>query len=181
MRERIDVLIFFIVLILGVVLFLYPSYSSLKKEESLVKEMRLELTNSIEELSKLKDTLNMLSKERENLMLEGRRRIFDKKSFSIFLKELSILLKKHNIVSFSITPEEGVEVQDLPSSFPFKVKKIPVNFQFIGKYQDFMTFFQDLELQNYPIRFTNYRMSLVDDNGTLNFQGKIEIYLLEGE
>jgi type IV pilus assembly protein PilO len=180
MKERIDVLVFFIILLLGVVLFLIPSYSNLIKEENAIKSMRQELTNTIDELDRLKDTLNALSKERESLLSEGKRRVFDKKGFSIFLKELSILLRKHNIISFSITPEEPQEVQDLPEGFPFKIKKLPINFQFLGKYQEFLTFFQDLELQNYPIRFLNYRITLLEpQRNTLSFQGKIEIYLLE--
>lgn len=181
MKEKIDILIFFVILLLGVILFVFPSYSNLVKEEKNIKLIQQELTALIDELSKLKDTLNTLSRERESLLAEGERRVFDKKSFSIFLKELSVLLRKHNLVSFSITPGDPQEIQNLPEGLPFKVKKLPINFQFLGKYQEFLTFFQDLELQNYPIRFLNYTINLLEDKGTLSFQGKIEIYFIEGE
>ncbi|MGB9857616.1 MAG: hypothetical protein ACPLKX_05670 [Dictyoglomaceae bacterium] len=182
MKERIDVLIFFAVLFLGIVLFIFPSYSNLLREQNNINLMRRELSNTIDELSRLKETLNILSKERETLLIEGQKKIFDKKSFSIFLKELSSLLKKHNLTSFSIIPEEPQDVQNLPEGFPFKIKRLPINFQLLGKYQGFLTFFQELELQNYPIRFLNYKITLLEpQKNILSFQGKIEIYLLEGE
>jgi hypothetical protein len=134
--------------------------------------MKKELSNIIDELSKLKDTLSMLSKERESLLAEGQKKIFDKKGFSIFLKELSIFIKRHNLISFSILPE----------GFPFKIKRLPINFMLLGRYQEFLSFFQDLELQNYPIRFLNYKITSMDtQKNVLSFQGKIEIYLLEEE
>lgn len=182
--KKIDVTIFFVVLLLGIILVLTPSFSNLKKEERDLKSMKMEITNIIDELSKLRDTLNILSKERENLLLEGKKKAFDRKGFSIFLKELAILLKKHNILSFSITPEEVQDVPSLPENFPLKIKRIPLNFQFAGRYQGLLTFFQDLELQNYPIKFLNYKITHFDPESNrvlLSFDGKLEIYLLEEE
>jgi|YelNatPaOPRAMG01_1025707.scaffolds.fasta_scaffold00025_86 type IV pilus assembly protein PilO len=182
MKSKIDVLIFFVVLILGGILFIFPSYSSLMKEKNDIILMKKELSNIIDELSKLKDTLSMLSKERESLLAEGQKKIFDKKGFSIFLKELSIFIKRHNLISFSILPEEPQEAENLPEGFPFKIKRLPINFMLLGRYQEFLSFFQDLELQNYPIRFLNYKITSMDtQKNVLSFQGKIEIYLLEEE
>lgn len=182
--KKIDILIFFIILFLGSILFLMPSYSNLKKEEKDLKFMKQEIVSIIDELSRLKEILNNLSKERENLLLEGKRKAFDKKGFSIFLKEIAILLRKHNILSFSITPEEIQEVKGLPENFPLRIKSLPLNFQFAGRYQELLAFFQDLELQNYPIKFLNYKITHLDTTSNkplLNFNGKIEIFLLEEE
>ncbi|MCS7202174.1 MAG: hypothetical protein NZ841_05300 [Dictyoglomus sp.] len=182
--KKIDVLIFFLILLLGSIIFLIPSYSNLVREERNLRSVRKEMLDIIDELSKLKDTLNRLSKEREDLLIEGKRKAFDKRGFSIFLKELAVLLKKHKILSFSIIPEEVQDVQGLPEKFPLKIKRLPLNFQFVGRYQGLLTFFQDLELQNYPIRFLSYKITHLNadsNKSLLNFTGRIEIYLLEEE
>jgi type IV pilus assembly protein PilO len=157
-----------------------PKYSQVNKLESLYRNNRLELENTIESLNILRDTLNKIE-ERKKLIFAERNLLFLKEEeIPIFYKDLSIVIKKNNIRSFEIKPGDMEDVKDLPENFPFKMQKLPIELRLVGNYNQFLDFFRDLYNQNYPISFTQIQLTNNED-GKLILYTSFDIYIFLGE
>jgi len=179
MRDKIHIYIFLLIFLLGLILFIMPQYSQVNKLESLYRNKRLELENTIESLNILRDTLNKIE-ERKKLIFAERNLLFLKEEeIPVFYKDLSIVIKKNNIRSFEIKPGDMEDVKDLPENFPLKMQKLPIELRLVGNYNQFLDFFRDLYNQNYPISFTQIQLTNNED-GKLILYTSFDIYILRG-